>query len=205
MAEGQDATLLQRRARRRLVGSVALLLLVVLVLPIVLDREPSPVSQDLVIQIPSKDAGKFNTRVLPPSAPGAPDAGKVEAEKLAKTDAAKPASDTKPAPATKVQASKAERTAKAEPDAARALALLEGKEAGGWVIPLGAFSNSENVKQLRARLTSAGIKSYTETVKGPQGEQVRVRAGPFDNKVTAENTREKLGAMGLRPSAVTTR
>src|SRR3990172_5063163 len=70
LAESQDVTLLQRRARRRLVGAIALVVLVVVALPIVLDKEPSPIGQDLVIQIPSQDAGKFNTRVLPPSAPG---------------------------------------------------------------------------------------------------------------------------------------
>jgi len=71
LAESHDATLLQRRARRRLVGAIALVVLVVIVLPIVLDTEPGPIGQDLVLQIPSQEAGKFNTRVLTPSAPSA--------------------------------------------------------------------------------------------------------------------------------------
>ena len=168
MAENQDPSLLQRRARRRLVGAIALAVFIVIVLPIVLDKEPGPVGQDIVIQIPSQDAGKFITRVLPPPAPkGQPEA------------------------------------ANGSTDSARAKALLEGKEA--WVVPLGAFSSTDNVKQLQAKLAEAGMKSYTEGVKTSQGEQTRVRAGPFESKAAAERAREKLAAMGLGPAAVTTR
>lgn len=68
----QDATQLQRRARRRLVGAIALVVLAVIVLPIVFDKEPRPINQDLVIQIPSQDAPKFDPRLTPP--PGLPPA-----------------------------------------------------------------------------------------------------------------------------------
>src|SRR3954471_12128515 len=69
MAESQDALMLKRRARRRLVGAIALVLLVVVVLPIVLDQEPKPVRHDLTVQIPSQDAGKFGSRVLQTPSP----------------------------------------------------------------------------------------------------------------------------------------
>ena len=45
----------KKRARRRLVGAVALVLAVIVVLPMVLDSEPKPLSSDIAIQIPSKD------------------------------------------------------------------------------------------------------------------------------------------------------
>lgn len=66
MADNQDAIELQRRARRRLVGAIALVVFVVIALPIVFDREPKPITQDLTIQIPSQDSGKFSSRLLPP-------------------------------------------------------------------------------------------------------------------------------------------
>jgi len=65
MAETPDAVDLQRRARRRLVGVIALVVFVVIVLPVVFDREPKPISQDLTIQIPSQDAGRSSSRALP--------------------------------------------------------------------------------------------------------------------------------------------
>lgn len=45
----------KKRARRRLVGAVALVLAVVIVLPMVLDSEPKPLADDIAIQIPSRD------------------------------------------------------------------------------------------------------------------------------------------------------
>lgn len=229
MAESQDATLLQRRARRRLVGAIALVVLVVIVLPIVLDTEPGPIGQDLVIQIPSQEAGKFNTRVLTPSAPGAatpPVAGAKEASSTpARSETPTPGAAPKESPATAkiappavpaegnapparesakkeppLPAKDQTRAAKDESDAARAKALLEGKEA--WVVRLGAFSNQTNVKKLRDKLTAAGVKSYTEAAIGPKGEQTRVRAGPFDSKLEADEAQKKLIAAGVSAGTV---
>jgi DedD protein len=45
----------KKRARRRLVGAVALVLGVVIVLPMILDSEPKPLADDIAIQIPSRD------------------------------------------------------------------------------------------------------------------------------------------------------
>jgi DedD protein len=229
LTESQDATLLQRRARRRLVGAIALVVLIVIVLPIVLDKEPSPIGQDLVIQIPSQEAGKFNTRVLPPSSPpsaqaaaptAAPGGAAASAPAQTEVKGTAPAPSPAPAPtesptegkAPSAPASGAGKTAappakdRAAPevsDAARAKAALEGKES--WVVRLGAFSSEDNVKQLRAKLTAAGLKSYTESVKGPKGMQTRVRAGPFDSKPEAEKAQEQLVAIGLSAGSVAPR
>src|SRR3954466_1787526 len=43
---------LKKRARRRLVGAIALVLLIVVFLPMVLDSEPKPLNQDIAINIP---------------------------------------------------------------------------------------------------------------------------------------------------------
>jgi DedD protein len=45
----------KKRARRRLVGAIALVLAVVIGLPMILDSEPKPLSDDIAIQIPSRD------------------------------------------------------------------------------------------------------------------------------------------------------
>ena len=45
----------KKRARRRLVGAVALVLAVVIILPMILDSEPKPLADDIAIQIPSRD------------------------------------------------------------------------------------------------------------------------------------------------------
>ncbi|MQQ99376.1 SPOR domain-containing protein [Glaciimonas soli] len=45
----------KKRARRRLVGAVALVLAVVIILPMILDPEPKPLTNDIKIDIPSRD------------------------------------------------------------------------------------------------------------------------------------------------------
>ena len=60
---------LRKRARRRLVGAIALVTVIAVFLPMVLDHEPKPVSQDVSIKIPSPDAGVFTSKIVP-VAPG---------------------------------------------------------------------------------------------------------------------------------------
>jgi len=57
-SETEDEQLVpeKKRARRRLIGAVAIVLAVVVGLPMVLDSEPRPLNKNIVIQIPSKDA-----------------------------------------------------------------------------------------------------------------------------------------------------
>jgi DedD protein len=51
-----DELALRRRARRRLVGAVAIALVVVVVLPMLFDSEPKPLGPEVDINIPTKDA-----------------------------------------------------------------------------------------------------------------------------------------------------
>lgn len=45
----------KKRARRRLVGAIALVLAMIIGLPMIFDSEPKPLAEDIAIQIPSKD------------------------------------------------------------------------------------------------------------------------------------------------------
>ncbi len=61
---------LRRRARRRLVGAVVLALAAAVLLPLLLESEPKPLGDDVSIQIPPVDTGKF---INPLSSAKAPD------------------------------------------------------------------------------------------------------------------------------------
>ena len=222
---------MRRRARRRLVGAIALVVFAVIVLPIVFDKEPKPISQDIVIQIPSQNSGKFNTKVVPAT----PDAakGNVDAETAALsppvnsvpvavpvpvpvpadapkevTPAAKVQEPAKTEAAGKSADKKAPVTAKdgaaAERQQADAEALRAQMALQGesYVVPLGAFLNQANVRTLQAKVTVAGFKSYSEIQKVAKGEQIRVRAGPFPSREAAERAREQLQAAGLNVGTV---
>ena len=64
---------LKKRARRRLIGAIALVTVVAVFLPMVLDHEPKSVSQDINIQIPAQNAGTFTSKIVP-VVPGGSDA-----------------------------------------------------------------------------------------------------------------------------------
>jgi len=58
-----DPTLPEKqRARRRLVGAIALVLAAVVILPMVLDSHPKPVTNDIAISIPDQDGGRARAR-----------------------------------------------------------------------------------------------------------------------------------------------
>ena len=201
MADNPDATLLRRRARRRLVGAIALVVLIVVLLPIILDQQPRPVTQTLTLQIPSQDAGPFNTRVLPPL-PSPPEVPKnSESERAAPDKSGKSAStaptDSRSGAPRKESAKPAERPKVAETQRAQSRPKEEA-----YMVPLGAFTNSDNAKQVQDKAASAGIKSYAERVKLPQGDQTRVRAGPFTSRDAAEKARDKLKSLGLEVGQV---
>src|SRR5439155_23805437 len=61
----------KKRARRRLVGAVALVLAVVIGLPMILDSEPKPLADDIAIQIPSKDKPATSAAQHPPASSAA--------------------------------------------------------------------------------------------------------------------------------------
>ncbi len=203
MAESEEALQLKRRARRRLVGAIALVTFVVIILPLILDKEPGPAGPPLSVQIPNQESGGFNTRVVPPASlvPAA-----LAPEK--KTEIAPGNTEPPPlkaaTPAAKAEPAEVHEAAKApaKTDEVRAQVALEDQ---AWIVTLDAFSDMKNVKQLRTKLSAAGVKSYTEPVKTSRGELTRVRAGPFASKETAEKARAKLDAMGLKPGAVVSR
>lgn len=77
---------LKKRARRRLIGAIALVATVAVVLPMVLDSDPKPTSQEINIQIPSPDSKGFASKVVPlvPKTTGKSDGKAEKADKAAK-------------------------------------------------------------------------------------------------------------------------
>jgi DedD protein len=59
----------KKRARRRLIGAVALVLAAVIGLPMIFDSEPKPVADDIAIQIPSKDKPASSPAATQPTSP----------------------------------------------------------------------------------------------------------------------------------------
>ena len=193
---------LKRRARRRLIGAIVLVTVIIVVLPMVLDTEPKPVTRDITVRIPSPDSGTFTSKVLP-----APKDAKLASKAADGKAAAKPIEERKTVaaisgPASPESVKEAPRaTAKETPKPAKAAPAKAPKLAaapeGQFVVQVIALADAEKAKQMQAKITAAGIKAYTEIVKTAKGDVTRVRAGPFATREAAETARTQLKAIGM--------
>jgi DedD protein len=187
---------LKKKARRRLVGAIVLVLLVVVFVPMFLDREQRPQKQDIDIRIPpiaGQSQGPQPVAPPPDAAAGVPPAPAPDKPAAAPTpsasEAAPPPSPPRaetppPDPAPKpIEAAK-------KPDA---------KTTDSYVIQVGAFSDPANARHLVDKLKAEKVPAYTEAVKTPQGEKTRVRAGPYPTLAAAETGRARLKTLKLLP------
>ena len=212
-----DADLqLKKRARRRLVGAVALALFAVIVLPMVMDREPRPLSQDIQVRIPSQDSTGLASKVIPGKpaatpmpAPEPKPVAEQKTEPQTKPDPApaaspavpavvKPAPAAAPVPAAKPAAPEKKAEPAEKPAAKPAADAKSTADASGqWVVQLGAYKEAGNVKLLLSKLKGVGVPAYTEKLDSPQGPRTRVRAGPFASQDAAEKARAKIKIIGV--------
>ncbi len=197
---------LKKRARRRLIGAIVLVSTVAVVLPMVLDSEPTPVSQDINIRIPSPDSGAFTSKIapLPESKPVAKAPAPPESAVIADTKPV-PAVEPKPAAAVNEIAKAAEKPEAAKPlskapaPAAKEEPVKKAAPAaeGAFVVQVVALSDADKAKQMQQQISAAGLKAYTEVVKTAKGDVTRVRVGPFAARDAAEKAQQQLKAIGL--------
>jgi len=223
---------LKRRARRRLVGAIVLALAAAVILPLLLESDPKPLGDDVSIQIPPIDSGKFITRL----SPGKGADGKAAPDRAGALTSAKPAPVTpdspveaKPADALDASGKPAEpaqrppevappagptanSTITANPEPQKPAASKAEPDsrpngvspAGGFVVQLAAFADAKAAPALASKLKTSGFPAYTETLKTQQGTMRRVRVGPYATREVADAELAKLNAAGYR-GVVTTR
>lgn len=210
----------KKRARRRLIGAVALVLAMVITLPMILDSEPRPLADDISIQIPSRSpvtdarsavVAESGEEFVEPAAldPAVSVTEKTEVDAKAGVKEDRTEVKTADKPAGRKEDRRKEKSAdesgkpKAawKPDDARALAILEGRSVvpagGAFVIQVATLVTREKIDELRNKLSSASIKSYTQKVAIQSGEGVRIRVGPFANRNEADKMRARINKLGL--------
>lgn len=192
--DSADSTF-KRRARRRLIGSIALVLVAVIALPWIFDAEKKPLDQDVSVQIPSQDV----VTVRPPTATGAkpksvdPKEPKGAASAAIERDAATNSAATAPAAAAKVEAKpepkpevKSESKAGAKADA-RTASKSEPKADTATPMP-----KSEEAR-VKAILDD---KAAAAATKDAGGFAVQIGAFASDDKV--REARDKLAVAGYK-------
>ena len=191
----------KKRARRRLVGAIALVLLMVTILPMVLDdRSNKQPQQEIAIHIPSQDGDEFTSKVAPVSEPSEeivsgpiltapveqegdadPEADpEVAKPEVKKPEVTKPAEVAKPvAPAAKPEPAKPVESVKkesAKPEAAK----VEAHKADTAKIEA---SKTERKPEAAAKSAAGGFL---------------VQIGVFSDPINVKNLQDKLSGQGLK-------
>lgn len=215
----EEELLLRKRARRRLVGAIVLVIFSVIVLPIIFD-EPKPENEqhDIAINLPISDKKNNKDDLVPPKeelmSRGASqeyDKPKVNQQNMEEATEAlnerkrtpipgiKPKIDSRHSLETK-NATATTTTATTNVTNSAAVTTTDISKADtskGFVIQLGAFSDQSKAKQQLENLAANGFKAYTEALKTGNNEVTRVRMGPFMTRDAAENELKKLKKLGL--------
>ena len=152
-----EASEIRRRGRQRLIGAIAIAVLLVVFVPMILDSEPRAPRSAPALEIPSKDKAP----ALPAPAPPKP----------AATLPSAPPAESQPPPSVPAR----------QAAAAQAMPALEG-----FAVQVGAFKDEEKLKQARDKLAAAGIRHYIERRDAQSGGLTRLRAGPFPTRDAAD-------------------
>lgn len=203
---------LRRRARRRLVGAIALALVAIVVLPMLFSPEPKPLGPEVDIRIPDQ-LTPFRPRELPPHA-AQPAAKEIEAADArpeappvtphipanlpanppAKPPAAPPSPEATAQRATSVPAQTKPAEGPADtPQRKTTPTATEAFVARGYFLQLGAFGNEANARQLADRARAAGFNVFVQE----SGGQVRVRMGPYAERKQALESQARLREKGF--------
>ena len=196
---GDQELNLKKRARRRLVGAIALVLLMIIVLPMILKDRAAPNPQEkITISLPGEQ------QTVTPVAPSDFESSIVPAEPSATTPQTTEASEPAPPPTVDPEAS----VAKAEkPASDKALPVKEvpSKEVNKTnvdvnhkcYVQIGVFSDEANVKQLQSKLSDLGYKSQTEKIDTAKGKKIRLRTQLFADRNEAAIALQNIKDAGL--------
>ncbi len=220
-APAESVEVIRKRARHRLMGSVVLVLGAVVGLPLLFDSQPRPVAIDTPIVIPDRNQtsplsatvasaktgaskeGLAQDQVITAGQPGATNsvltnsAGLDPHEEVVPKDSkaeVKPEAKLEPKPELKAEAKPEPKSEnKPEPKAGDAVRS---------VVQVGAYADLAKAKEARAKLESAGFKTYTQEIETKDGKRIRVRVGPFATKEEADKTAEKIRKLNLQTSVL---
>ena len=192
---------LKRRARRRLIGAVALTLVAIIVLPLLLENEPPPAGR-LEVHMPpvaSLPQPIEPAKVEPKQVELEPAPPRVNVPTVAETNAPpvhKPALSDKPKPKPKVlpePESKPKPKSNAPDKTESKKHSADEPSPTAFVVQLGAFSDPTKTAALKSRAADLGLATYIDK----SGTLTRLRVGPFPSRTAAIEAAAQLAEAGM--------
>jgi DedD protein len=194
-----DPTLPEKqRARRRLVGALALVAAAVIILPMVLDSHPKPVTDDISIDIPARPAAPLPKT----SHTDAADAGAVDSSADTQAGVAPDGPVAAPDNAAAV-ASKPDSKSASKPDSKQASKPVEtqaqAKAAAPQpeVKPVAPPAAATAAKPPVEAPAATAVTPKPNTPASPAGSRFVVQIGTFDDDTAAQGWVTKLKAAGV--------
>jgi DedD protein len=195
----------KRRARWRLFGAILIAGSVAAITPFLLEEQARPLSQDLLIEIPSRNSKFTKIESLKPQDPAAQESASsvTSATPVTPQGPATPATPQGPVAIAKSETTK-EAPAKELPAKQTPAKQTPTKEASptaaktkGFMVQVGAYLKPESAASTKKRMESGGHRVVTETIKAADGsDRHRVRIGPFETREAAEQVRDRAKAQG---------
>ncbi|RKP47436.1 SPOR domain-containing protein [Trinickia fusca] len=192
-----DPTLPEKqRARRRLVGAIALVVAAVIILPMVLDSHPKPVTDDIAIDIPNRPATvPANTRN--DDAPVDTQAGVAPDSASATAGAAPLASATEASPTPAAASDEAGKSAKTAKSGKLASTQPSSSSEPAHQAAGAKPQQQPAVAATQAAKSAQGAVPESGTPAAPAGARFAVQLGVFTDEAGARNWETKLRAAGV--------
>ena len=193
------------RARHRLIGAAVLVMLGVIAFPLLFETQPRPVAVDIPIEIPRKETAPALAMPEAKQAPRVAPAEPIPTEVLTEPPE-EPAAARETAPAKAAHDSSKHTpspSAGADTGAGSPRPEASQEKLLRFVVQVGAFSESQAVRETRLKVEKMGFKTFIQTADTTDGKRTRVRVGPFNSRDEADKVQAKLKAAGL-PAVVLT-
>jgi len=202
MAESDEVLEVRRRARRRLIGATALVMLLVIVPPWLMDLEPRPVTSNLTVEIPGKDQPKLDVGGAPTAKGSLPSSPKTERPATDAAPAVIPGTVTdrwredidagakSGAAASKDALKPAAKAVIQPPDAVKLPAVREAKPKPG--------AEPAADKALAVAAAKSGKEDAARATAILNNESYFVPLGAYKSADNAKQVQQKASALGLR-------
>jgi DedD protein len=183
--KNEQDLLLRKRARRRVVGSVVLVIIAIIFLPMILERVPEQEGKEVEIIIHSENLLDKSSEIISQNK-------SVEGTVPVSLEPNTGSNDSQEIIIKLEQLTEKEKAGNNHKDKKSIITIEE------FVVQLGAFSDATKAKNQQRSLESNGIrKAYTEMIKNENIKVTRVRVGPFSTREAAEKEQKKLKELGV--------
>lgn len=185
---------MKEATKKRIVGTVVLLALALIFLPIIFDGNGS-YQAPVASRIPDPPV----IPVLPEPEPSRPQIIADElpqnsgAEQTAGAETATPEQPEEAGQMQETDQQPAVEVVESAPDFEREIPEFDANGMPlAWVVRLGTFANAANADNLVARLQDAGFKAYTRPMTSSDSDMTAVFVGPWLQRQLVENYRQQL-------------